>query len=108
MAKVKNILSKKQLETIANGLQGISHPIRIGIVYLLLQEELSVNELSQSLEISQSVTSQHLSKLKESDILDFRKESNRVYYYIKNPNYKNLLKLIFKFYDELKKPAQKS
>lgn len=108
MAKVKNSLTRKQIESVAQGLQGISHPVRIGIIYLLLQEELSVNELSESLGVSQSVTSQHLSKLKESDILDSRKESNRVYYYIKNPNYKNLFKIIFKFYEDSQKLSKKS
>lgn len=107
MAKVKNSLSKKQIETIVYGLQGISHPIRFGIVHLLLYEELSVGELSENLNISQSVTSQHLSKLKEAGILDSRKESNKVFYYLKNPKYKNFIETIVKYHIETEKTGNK-
>lgn len=107
MGKVKISLTKKQMETIVNGLQGISHPVRLGIVYLLLTEELSVNEISSYLHISQSVTSQHLSKLKEVGILDSRKEANKVFYYIKNPRYKTLIESILKFYEDSEKSNNK-
>jgi DNA-binding transcriptional ArsR family regulator len=107
MPKVKSPLSKKQLEEVSILLQGISHPLRLGIVSLLLTDELSVNELSNHLNISQSVTSQHLSKLKECGILDSRKESNKVFYYIKNLQYRNFIQMIFKFQETLETTKKK-
>ena len=84
MKKLKFELSKKQLDQAIKGIQGIAHPVRFMILYSLLKEEQSVSVLSEFTNVSQSVTSQHLSKMKDSGILDSRKESNKVFYFIKS------------------------
>ena len=98
MTKIKFELNKKQLDFAIKGIQGIAHPVRLMILYALSREELSVNDLSSFAGVSQSVTSQHLSKMKESGILDSRKESNEVFYYVKDNKYKELAKTIVKLF----------
>lgn len=98
MSKLKIELNKKQLENSVKVLQGISHPVRLTILHALTKEELSVNDLSNLASVSQSVTSQHLGKMKDAGILESRKESNKVFYYIKDPKYKDLIKQITKLF----------
>lgn len=98
MTKIKFELNKKQLDVAIKGIQGIAHPVRLMILYALSREELSVNDLSSFVGVSQSVTSQHLSKMKDTGILDSRKESNKVFYYVKDTKYKELAKNIVKLF----------
>ena len=101
MKKPKFEINKKQLDVLIKGIQGIAHPVRFMILYSLLREESSVSELSEYTGASQSVTSQHLSKMKESGILDNRKESNKVFYFIKDNNYKDLIKVFLKINSDM-------
>ncbi|MCB1157393.1 MAG: winged helix-turn-helix transcriptional regulator [Leptospiraceae bacterium] len=103
MAKLKFELNKKQLEAAVKGIQGIAHPVRLMILYALSKEELSVGELSEFTGVSQSVTSQHLSKMRDNGILESRKESNKVFYYAKDPKFVELVKNIIKIYSEAEK-----
>ncbi|MBL0264616.1 MAG: winged helix-turn-helix transcriptional regulator [Leptospiraceae bacterium] len=98
MTKIKFELNKKQLEGAIKGVQGIAHPVRLMILYALSKEELSVNDLADFTGVSQSVTSQHLSKMKDSGILESRKESNKVFYYVKDNKYRELVKNIVKLF----------
>ena len=77
------------------------------ILYSLLKEEQSVSVLSEFTNVSQSVTSQHLSKMKDSGILDSRKESNKVFYFIKDERYKEIIRILVKFYSEPEKVSKK-
>ncbi|MCB1141024.1 MAG: helix-turn-helix transcriptional regulator [Leptospiraceae bacterium] len=107
MKKLKFELSKKQLDQAIKGIQGIAHPVRFMILYSLLKEEQSVSVLSEFTNVSQSVTSQHLSKMKDSGILDSRKESNKVFYFIKDERYKEIIRILVKFYSEPEKVSKK-
>jgi DNA-binding transcriptional ArsR family regulator len=98
MTKIKFELNKKQLDIAIKGVQGIAHPVRLMILYALSKEELSVNDLADYTGVSQSVTSQHLSKMKDNGILDSRKESNKVFYYVKDNKYRELVKNIVKLF----------
>ena len=56
------------------------------IDFLSQEDRLSVNELKEKLDITQSMTSQHLAQLRNAGILDNVKEANICYYYILNKN----------------------
>ncbi|MDX1957516.1 MAG: metalloregulator ArsR/SmtB family transcription factor [Leptospiraceae bacterium] len=98
MSKMKFDLTKKQLDNAMKGIQGFAHPVRFMILYALSRSELSVNDLSEFTGVSQSVTSQHLSKMKDLGILDSRKESNKVFYYIIDNKYRDLFKTFLKYF----------
>jgi ArsR family transcriptional regulator, virulence genes transcriptional regulator len=107
MAKLKFELSQKQLDTTISAMQGMAHPVRFMMLYALLKEELSVSDLAQFTGVSQSVTSQHLSKLKDVGLLDSRKESNKVFYYVKDNRYREIIKMVVKLYGEPEKSSRK-
>lgn len=98
MTKAKFELNKKQLDGAIRGIQGIAHPVRLMILHALVKEELSVNDLATYTGVSQSVTSQHLGKMKDVGILDSRKESNKVFYYIKDNRFRELSRNIVKLF----------
>lgn len=85
-------LSPEELEFAASILKAVAHPIRLGILQLLDQEErLSVNEICERINSEQSLTSHHLSNMKLKGILGSKREGQRVYYYLKLPALNNLL-----------------
>jgi DNA-binding transcriptional ArsR family regulator len=82
----------KTFDSAARMLKAVAHPARVKIIDCLSQEKrLSVNELKERLDITQSMTSQHLAQLRNTGVLGSRKEANVCYYYILN---KNVLKLL--------------
>ncbi|MBI4331529.1 MAG: helix-turn-helix transcriptional regulator [Chloroflexi bacterium] len=62
-----------------------SHPKRLELISLLREKEMSVNELSEKLGLTQANLSQHLAMMRERRILVSRKEGSAVYYRIANP-----------------------
>ncbi|MCK5013881.1 MAG: helix-turn-helix transcriptional regulator [Candidatus Omnitrophica bacterium] len=82
----------RTFEMAARVLKAVAHPVRVEIINLLSQtKRLSVNELKEKLNITQSMTSQHLAQLRNTGLLGASKEANVCYYYILN---KNVLKLL--------------
>jgi len=63
-------------------MQAMAHPLRLKILCLLGNQELSVLEIVDAVGTSQSNISQHLGVLRDHGILEARKEANRVFYRI--------------------------
>jgi DNA-binding transcriptional ArsR family regulator len=96
--KSKSDFNSANLESAVQGLQGLAHPVRLSILSLLSKGEMTVGSIVEELNTSQSAVSQHLSKMKSYGILGSRKESNLVFYSIKDPKYKELLQSIIKIF----------
>ena len=80
---VKN-LDPEKLERVAFILKTLAHPLRIGIISLLMtNDKLCVNDICESLGSEQSLTSHHLSNMKLSGILGSTREGKNIYYYLK-------------------------
>src|SRR5260221_13436463 len=71
---------KEQIETMARAMRAIAHPLRLKILCVLGEHELSVQDIVEAVGTSQSNVSQHLAILREKRILSPRKSANRVYY----------------------------
>src|SRR5260221_5682587 len=63
-----------------NLLRLLADPTRLRLLLLLQQEELSVAELQQILEMGQSRISSHLAQLKRADVVVGRRVGKNVYY----------------------------
>lgn len=78
---VKTQLDFKKLEKVAEILKAVAHPIRIQIIELLGQkEELTVSEIYGALGSEQSLTSHHLTKMKDKGVLNCRRYGKNIYY----------------------------
>ena len=61
-------------------LKALGNEQRLHILCNLLDGPLSVGELNQRLELSQSALSQHLALLREMELVDTRREAQTIYY----------------------------
>ena len=76
-------LNVKQLaESQAEIYRIFSHSNRIQIFWLLMENEMSVNEIADTINASVQNTSQHLRLMKTANILDNRRNGQTIYYRI--------------------------
>ncbi|MDC1209521.1 metalloregulator ArsR/SmtB family transcription factor [Pseudomonadota bacterium] len=81
----------------ANFLKGIASQHRLVILCQLAEGEKSVTQLIEATSLPQTSMSQHLSKLKEENIVTFRRDHRTLYYSIKN---EAILKIMDVLYHE--------
>jgi ArsR family transcriptional regulator len=70
----------EDIERASRSLKAMSHPLRLKILCILGDREVSVQEIVDQVGTSQSNISQHLGILRDKGILATRKDANRVYY----------------------------
>ncbi len=84
-----------RLESAANMLKAIAHPMRIAILNLLDENErLSVSEIYQKLGIEQAAASHHLGILKDKGILLSKREGKNTFYALKHENFSKVVDCI--------------
>ena len=81
----------EQIELAARAMKAMSHPLRLKILCVLGDQEVSVQDIVEAVGTSQSNISQHLAILREKGILRARKDANRVFYSVSD---QRTLKLI--------------
>lgn len=81
-------------QQVAAILKQLSNPHRLMILCCITNGELTVGDLNEKIALSQSALSQHLAKLRESNIVSTRRESQTIYYKIANPKIKSLLEVL--------------
>lgn len=86
------------IECTAEVLKAIAHPTRLKILCTLNLQELQVQTLVQKTGTTQSNISQHLALMKECKILLTRREANRIFYRIRDPQLVELIMLMRDIY----------
>lgn len=81
---IMNEYKRERLEQAARCLKVLAHPVRLMIIHLLGEGELAVQELEKAVGISQSSMSQHLSLLKDKEILESRRVAQQVLYRLRD------------------------
>jgi ArsR family transcriptional regulator len=88
-------INEHLLEKVAFILKTIAHPMRIGIIELLSKnDQLSVSEICEQLNLEQSLTSHHLLNMKIKGILASKREGKNIYYSIKLQEVKKIINCI--------------
>jgi DNA-binding transcriptional ArsR family regulator len=82
------------IDRAARCLKAMSHPLRLKILCVLGNSSISVQDIVEQVGTSQSNISQHLSILREKNILGSKKEANRVYYFIDDERMLQLIKMM--------------
>jgi DNA-binding transcriptional ArsR family regulator len=72
-------MKDEQIDALSKILKSMSHPIRLKILCLLQDQELSVGDIRNQVETTNANISQHLNILRAQGIIDFRKEANFIY-----------------------------
>ena len=89
--KTKLVENAQQVSAI---LKQLANPYRLMILCCISTGELTVGDLNEQVDLSQSALSQHLAKLRESEIVTTRRESQTIYYRIANQKIKYLLEVL--------------
>ncbi|MFN8256984.1 MAG: metalloregulator ArsR/SmtB family transcription factor [Bacteroidales bacterium] len=90
-------LTPEQLETAANMLKAMAHPMRIAILrFLEGNNSLTVTEIYEKLGIEQSTTSHHLGILKDKGVLQAKRVGKNTYYSLRNNNLSSIIDCLSK------------
>ncbi|GGB02554.1 ArsR/SmtB family transcription factor [Agarivorans gilvus] len=79
-------------------LKALANESRLMILCHLLEGELTVGELNQRVQLSQSALSQHLAWLRKDQLVATRKESQTIYYSLSSEEAKAVLGQLHKLY----------
>jgi ArsR family transcriptional regulator len=77
----------------SEAMQAMGHPLRLKILCLVGNQELSVLEIVDAVGTTQSNVSQHLAILRDHGILAARKDANKVFYRIEDPRVLKMISL---------------
>ena len=86
------------IDCTADVLKAIAHPTRLRILCTLNLQELQVQTLVEKTGTTQSNISQHLALMKERKILLTRRDANRIFYRIRDPQLIELIQLMRDIY----------
>lgn len=70
-----------------------SDSTRIRILYLLLEGEKNVSDISDELSMNQSAVSHQLKTLKQSDLVKVRREGKAMFYSLADSHVESILKI---------------
>lgn len=77
-------IEQQDLEKAAFILKSIAHPTRLAIIKALSERGLmAVSEISETLELEQSLTSHHLNIMKTKGVLESKREGKSIKYKLK-------------------------
>ncbi len=73
-------------------LRALAHESRLLVLCLLTERgEMTVSQLLDEIDLSQSALSQHLAKMREEGLVDKRRDAQNMYYFIADKNVAKVL-----------------
>lgn len=72
-------MQDEQIDNMSKILKSMSHPIRLKILCLLQDRELSVGAIREEVKTTNANVSQHLNILRGQGIINYRKDANFIY-----------------------------
>lgn len=86
----------QQAKQAASFIKGFAHPGRLAVLCALAGGEQSAGALLQHVSISQTALSQHLARLRADGLVTYRRQGTTLYYRLKDPRVKDMVKLLHK------------
>ncbi len=84
----------EEIEIVSQLLKAMSHPIRLKILCLLQDQELTVGEIREQVKTTNANVSQHLGVLRNQGIIDFRKDANFIFNFISDKRVVELIRTL--------------
>ena len=82
------------LREAAECLRTLAHPVRLRMVQMMLQGELTVGELAEACEIPSHMASEHLRMMQHCGLLARRQDGRRIYYQVAEPAVERIMECI--------------
>ena len=73
---------RRHADDAARLLKTLAHSQRLRVLCLLVDGELSVGQINERIDLSQSALSQHLARLRDDQLVTTRREAQTIYYRI--------------------------
>ena len=89
---------RENADSAAQLLKMLAHGQRLRVLCLLVDGELSVGQINQKVDLSQSALSQHLAKLREEGLVDTRRESQTIFYRLSSGPAKLIISSLHQIY----------
>ncbi len=89
---------KAKVVDVADVLKTLAHPDRLFVLCQLVEGEMGAGQLQENSDLSQSAFSQHLTVLKKAKLVSVRKESQHVYYSLKDERVIGLIQQLHSLY----------
>ncbi len=84
-------MKEEQIDALSKLLKSMSHPIRMKILCLLENGEMTVGDIRKEVKTTNANVSQHLNILRNQGIIDYRKDANFIYNRINDPRIVQLI-----------------
>ncbi|PLX47395.1 MAG: ArsR family transcriptional regulator [Desulfobulbaceae bacterium] len=91
-------MDNDHIESIAGMLKTMAHPIRLKILCLLQDKEMTVGDIREEVKTTNANVSQHLSILRNQGIIGYRKDANFIYNRINDIRVLELMQTMSKLY----------
>lgn len=91
-------IMRQRIGTVAETLKVMSHPDRLLVLCQLVEGEVGAGELQANSQLSQSAFSQHLTVLKKANLVSVRKQSQHVFYSLRDPKIEALIHYLHHIY----------
>ncbi len=85
-------LPEEMLGQVVDTFKALSDPTRAQILYILTQQEASVNELAEYVSVSASAVSHHLAKLRVLGLVRDSRQGNHIFYSIDDSHVASLFR----------------
>lgn len=96
--KIDTAALRRNADQASQLLKTIANPHRLMILCTLIDGELSVGELNDRIDVSQSTLSQHLAILRSSGIVGTRREAQTIYYSVQSGAVQSLIGCLYSIY----------
>ena len=93
-------------EEAARLLSALGQAKRLMVLCRLVDREMSVGALAESVGLGQSALSQHLARLRDLGIVATRREAQTIYYRLASDNARKLIGLLYELYCSPEAPTQ--
>jgi DNA-binding transcriptional ArsR family regulator len=89
---------RNNADTAAQLLKMLANGQRLRVLCLLVEGELSVGQINERVDLSQSALSQHLAKLRDEELVATRREAQTIYYRLSSGPAGQILAALYDIY----------
>lgn len=101
MREEKVYIDETKLTSAMDVLKAIAHPVRLSMVnFINDNDEVNVNRIYSELKLEQSITSQHLRVLRETGIVNTKREGKYIHYSVNTSKLATIGTLVNDFFEK--------
>ena len=104
MEKSPIFINEDKLENASNVIRALAHPLRLKILdFIDKNKKINVNKIYNTLNLEQSITSQHLRILRVAGLVITERDGKQIFYSVGYENVRQVVDSIRKFQAEKEK-----